>query len=292
MKATIQERLFQTANRIFLIVISLITLFPFYYVFVVSFTEPSEFIKGGIILFPKTWTTVSYEYLFSAKVFMHSILNSGFLAVVGTSLSLLVTSGLAYMLSRKRLVGRRIILLLIVITILFSPGLIPHYLLVRGLGLINSIWALIIPVLSSGWYVLLMKGFFDSIPESLEEAATIDGCNDIGIWLRIILPLSLPAMAAFGLFFAVGYWNTYFSAVLYINNPAKWPLQIVLQNLLVDPHMAGGADAVTISPEQMNLAPEGLKMAAIVITTIPILLVYPFLQKHFAKGAMVGSVKG
>ncbi|MCC3372281.1 carbohydrate ABC transporter permease [Cohnella sp. REN36] len=291
MKRRASEKIYYAANTCLLSLISLITLFPLYYVFVVSFTEPSEFIRGGVILFPRTWTTISYEYLLSTRTFIRSILNSGFLATVGTLSSLIVTSGLAYMLSRKRLVGRRVITLLILLTILFSPGMIPNYLVVRELGLINQIWALIIPALSSGWYVLLMKGFFDSIPESLEEAATIDGCNDVGIWLRIILPLSLPAMAAFGLFFAVGYWNTYFSAVLYINNPAKWPLQILLQNLLVDPYMAGGSEGAYVGSEQLNLPPEGLKMAAIVMTTIPILLVYPFLQKHFAKGAMVGSVK-
>ncbi|UUZ81881.1 carbohydrate ABC transporter permease [Paenibacillus sp. P26] len=210
--------------------------------------------------------------------------------MAGTLASLAATSTLSYGLSRKRLKGRRMLLLLILLTTLFNPGIIPGYLVVKELGMINSINALIIPVLTNGWYVLLMKGFFDSIPASLEEAARIDGCNDIAVWSRVILPLSLPSLAAFGLFYAVGYWNTFFNAVLFINNHDKWPLQILLQNLLIDSSTAMGVSGLADQGLQ-NIPPETKKMAAVVISTVPILLVYPFLQKHFAKGAMVGSVK-
>jgi putative aldouronate transport system permease protein len=278
-------------NYVVLTIIGIVTLFPLYYVFVVSFTDPSEYLKGGLILFPTNWSFISYQYLLSTKTFLRAIQVSSFLAVVGTICSLVVTSGLAYALSLKRLKGRRVIMLMILVTLLFNPGIIPPYLLVRQLGLINSLWSLILPALTSGWYVLLMKGFFDSIPPSLEEAATIDGCNDINIWYRIILPLSLPALAAFGLFYAVAYWNTFFTALLYINDFEKWPLQVLLQNLLIDSSTAvGGEIAQQISAER-QVPSETLKMAAVVIGTVPILLVYPFLQKHFAKGAMVGSVK-
>lgn len=285
------DKVFTITNYTVLSVIGLATLFPLYYVFVISFTDPSEYLKGGLILFPSKWSLVSYEYLLSTKTFLRAIEVSAFLAVVGTICSLLVTSGLAYALSRRRLKGRKVLLFMILITLLFNPGIIPPFLLVRELGLINSLWSLILPALTSGWYVLLMKGFFDSIPSSLEEAATIDGCNDINIWYRIILPLSLPAMAAFGLFYAVAYWNTFFTALLYINDFEKWPLQVLLQNLLIDSSTAvGGEVAQQISAER-QVPGETLKMAAVVIGTVPILLVYPFLQKHFAKGAMVGSVK-
>ncbi|UUZ80500.1 carbohydrate ABC transporter permease [Paenibacillus sp. P26] len=285
------DRLFTIANYVVLLVIGLVTLFPLYYVFAISFTDPSEYLKGGLILFPSHWSLISYQYLLSTPTFLRAIQVSAFLAVVGTICSLLVTSGLAYSLSRKRLKGRRVIMLMILITLLFNPGIIPPYLLVRQLDLINSLWSLILPALTSGWYVLLMKGFFDSIPPSLEEAATIDGCNDINIWYRIILPLSAPAMAAFGLFYAVAYWNTFFTALLYINDFEKWPLQVLLQNLLIDSSTAvGGEVAQQISAER-QVPGETLKMVAVVIGTVPILLVYPFLQKHFAKGAMVGSVK-
>ncbi len=283
---------FNVVNVIVLLVVSIVTLFPLYYVLAVSFTSPDEYIrKSGFVLFPDEWTLRSYEYLLSTKSFINATGVSAFLAIVGTATSLTVTSGLSYAISRKRLRGRRIMMLFILVTLLFNPGIIPPYLLVRDLQLINSLWSLILPVLTNGWYVLLMKGFFDSIPDSLEEAARMDGCNDISVWFRIILPLSLPSLAAFGLFYAVSYWNTFFSAVLYINDHAKWPLQVLLQNMLIDSSTAAGGEVALEMMMEQRIPPETLKMAAVVIATVPILLVYPFLQKHFAKGAMVGSVK-
>ncbi|MFE5320772.1 carbohydrate ABC transporter permease [Paenibacillus sp. NPDC056579] len=285
------ERLFTIANMTLLTVVAAISFFPLYYVFVVSFTNPDEYFARGFVLFPESWSLISYRYILSTKSFINAIGISGFLATAGTLLSLIITSAFSYTLSRKRLQGRRILMLMVLLTTLFQPGIIPNYLLVRELGLINSIWSLIIPVLTSGWYVLLMKGFYDSIPDSLEEAATMDGCNDISAWLRIVLPLSLPAMAAFGLFYAVGYWNTFFHAILYINNHDIWPLQVLLQNMLIDASTASGGSAALELTAEQQIPSETLKMAAVVVATIPILLVYPFLQKHFAKGAMVGSVK-
>ncbi|MDO3411153.1 carbohydrate ABC transporter permease [Saccharibacillus sp. CPCC 101409] len=285
------DRAFNVFNILLLTLIGLVTLFPLYYVLVVSFTDPSEFIRNKATLFPHKWSLASYKYLLSTGAFIRAIGNSAFLATVGTVLSLFVTSCLSYALSRRRLQGRRLVLLLILLTTLFNPGIIPPYLLVRDLHLINSIWSLILPVLTSGWYVLLMKGFFDSIPSSLEEAARIDGCNDIGVWWRIILPLSLPSLAAFGLFYAVAYWNTFFTALLYINDFGKQPLQVLLQNMLIDSSTASGGSAAAEMAAEQQIPTETLKMAAVVIATVPILCVYPFLQKHFAKGAMVGSVK-
>jgi putative aldouronate transport system permease protein len=292
MKLSYGDRIFSFVNTTILILMSAAMLFPIYYVVVVSFTDPSEFLRKSYVLFPEKWSLVSYKYLMSTNTFIRATGVSAFLATVGTFLSLLVTSGIAYTLSRKKFPARRILLILILLTTLFQPGIIPNYLVVREVGLINSIWALIIPVLSSGWYVILMKGFFDSIPDGLEEAAAIDGCNDITAFFRIILPLSLPAMAAFGLFYAVGYWNTFFNAILYINNYQLWPLQVVLRNMLIDASTSmGGNAAAELSAEQI-LPGETIKMAAVVISTLPIVMVYPFLQKHFAKGAMVGSIKG
>jgi putative aldouronate transport system permease protein len=291
MRLQFADRLFIAANTTMLTLIALLCLFPLYYIGVLSFTDPEEYIKSGVLLFPDKWSTVSYEYIFSSQSFVRSIGVSTFLASTGTVISLFVTSGIAYMLSRKRLPGRRLLLLMILLTTLFQPGIIPPYLLVRELGLINSIWSLILPVLSSGWYVLLMKGFFDNMPDGLEEAASIDGCGDIGVWIRIILPLSLPAMAAFGLFYAVAYWNTFFHAILYINDHEKWPLQVVLRNMLIDSSTSSGGSSIELSGDQPPPS-ETIKMAAVMVATVPILLIYPFLQKHFAKGAMVGSVKG
>jgi putative aldouronate transport system permease protein len=289
MKPTVGDRMFHTANIGLLSAVGLITLFPIYYVFVVSFTEPQEYISRGFVLLPQTWSTLSYQYIFSTKAFVSAIGVSGFLAVIGTLISLVVTSSFSYTLSRKRLKGRKGLMVLVLLTTLFQAGIIPDYLLVKQLGLINSLWALIIPVMTSGWFVLLMKGFYDSIPAALEEAATIDGCNEIGVWVRIILPLSVPSMVAFGLFFAVGYWNTFFNAMLYISDHHMWPLQMLLRNMIVDSSTSmGGSMALG---NDLQLPGETIKMAAVVVATVPILTVYPFLQKHFAKGAMIGSIK-
>jgi len=283
------DRIFNVVNIIVLGVVGLCTLFPIYYVVVVSFTDPIEFLRKNLVLLPEKWSLEAYEYLLNNKSFMRSVGNSATLALIGTALSLVVTSAFAYALSRKRLLGRRIMLFLILFTILFNPGIIPNYMVVSELNLLDTIWALILPALTSGWFIILMKGFFDSIPDALEEAAKIDGCNDITTWVRIILPLSLPALAAFGLFYAVMYWNTYFNALLYLNDYTKWPIQLLLQNIISD--SAGGA----MMDDNLNIPPppsEVLKMASVVVAITPIVIVYPFIQRHFAQGVMIGSVKG
>ncbi|ULL16993.1 carbohydrate ABC transporter permease [Paenibacillus sp. H1-7] len=286
--AGIGDGLFHIVNAALLALLALLTCFPFYYVLVVSFTDPAEYLQKKWVLFPDHWSFASYEYLLSTRAFLRSVGNSAFLAIVGTACSLVVTSALAYALSRKRLRGRKAILLMILLTMLFNPGLIPHYMLVRQIGLIGSIWSLILPALASGWNVILMKGFFDSIPAELDESAAIDGSNDIRTWVTIILPLSLPAIAAFALFDAVGFWNQFFSALLYLNDSSQWPIQVLLQNMLIN---ASNTDLQAYDVSMQPPPSEMLKMAAVIVATAPILMVYPFLQKHFAKGAMVGSIK-
>jgi putative aldouronate transport system permease protein len=287
-KASIGSRIFDIANIIFLGLVALVSVFPIYYVFVVSFTDPTEYLQKSIVLFPENWSLASYKYLLSAGSFVQSLGVSSFLAVVGTVCSLVITSSLAYALSRKKFKGRKYILILVLFTILFNPGIIPNYLLVRELGLLDSLWSVILVSLSNGWFVILMKGFYDSVPETLVEAATIDGCNDFTAWIRIVLPLSLPAIAAFGLFFAVAYWNQYFNALLYLNDASKWPIQVLLQNMLID---ASSSSLGDVDPLMQPPPSETLKMAAVIIAIVPILMVYPFLQKHFAKGVMIGSIK-
>lgn len=240
---------------------------------------------------PKEFSLEAYQYILSTSTFLQSIGVSTYLAVVGTLLSLIVTAAFSYMISRKRLYGRKVFITLLIITLLFNPGIIPNYLIVQQFGLMNSLWAIILPGLISAWNALLIKTFFNSIPDSLEESAYIDGANDLRIFFQIVIPLSLPAMAAFGLFFAVGYWNTFFNAVLYLTDNEKWPLQVLLQQMLVSSSTNIG-DAAAGAGGEVQVTPEIIKMAAIVIATVPILMVYPFLQKHFAKGVMLGSVKG
>ncbi|WP_018930496.1 carbohydrate ABC transporter permease [Gracilibacillus lacisalsi] len=287
-KKSLGDKIFDFSNLIFLGIISIVTIFPIYYVVVVSFTDPIEYLQKNMVLFPENWSLASYEYLLSSGAFVQSLGVSTFLTVVGTTCSLVITSSFAYALSRKKFKGRKFILLLVLFTILFNPGIIPNYLLVKELGLINSLWSVILVSLSNGWFVILMKGFYDSIPDTLVEAATIDGCNDFTAWIKIILPLSLPSIAAFGLFFAVQYWNQYFNALLYLNESSKWPIQVLLQNMLID---ASSSSLGDVDPLLQPPPSETLKMAAVVIAIVPILMIYPFLQKHFAKGVMIGSIK-
>jgi len=281
-------------NVAVLIVIGIITILPLYYIFIVSFTNPTEYlVKEGYVLFPQKWSLASYRYLLSTSTFKNATMISAFVTVLGTTLSLIITSTFAYGLSRKRLVGRKIMLKVILLTLLFNPGIIPNYLVVRELHLINNIMALILPVLTNGWYVILMKSFFDNMPVELEEAAMIEGCTDFTIFLKIVLPLSSASLAAFGLFYAVSYWNTFFSAILYINDPRKWTLQVLLRNMLIDSSTSTSGGTALLESLSLETPPsETLKMAAVILAAIPILIVYPFLQKHFAKGVMLGSVKG
>jgi len=290
MKKSLGSNIFDIFNHIILGFISLVTFFPFYYVIVVSFTSPAEYLRKDFVLFPETWSLKSYEYLVNSPSFVRSIGISAFLAVVGTVLSLLANTAFAFALSRKGL-PKKFLMLMIVFTMLFNPGMIPNFIVVKELGMVNTIWSLIIPTLTSAWNLILMKSFFESIPESLDEAAFLDGCTEVGIWAKIALPLALPMLAAFGLFIAVAYWNTYFSAILYLNDYRLYPLQVFLQNMLVDPAQAAGGSFSDLT-DSYELPEETLKMAAVVLSTVPILMVYPFLQKHFAKGIMLGSVKG
>lgn len=273
--------------------IGLITLLPFLYVIVVSFTDPSEYLRKSLIIIPEKWSLSSYKYILSTPMFMRSLGVSGFLAVVGSAIGIIVTSALAYALSRRQFFGKKFFLVAILMTMLFNPGMIPNFLLVESLGLIDTVWSLILPAITSAWYVFLMRNFYQELPEELEEAAKIDGCNDIGVFFRIMFPISMPAVAAFGLFFAVGFWNTYFNGVLYINSDELRPMQVVLQMMLIQAstNIADPSVAAMLQSEQM-LPPETIKMAAVVVASLPIIMVYPFLQKYFVKGMLVGSVKG
>lgn len=240
------------------------------------------------MLFPHSWSIASYRYILSSNQFVNSLLLTTALTIVGTVCALLVTSGLAYGLSRRRLKGRNFILKAILFTMLFNPGIMPNYLLIRNLSLLNSFWALVLPGLATAFYVLLMKSFFQDVPAELEESGKIDGCSDVGIFFRIILPISLPVIAAFSLFYGVGYWNTYFNGVLYINKDTLRPLQVVLQQML----SASSAGADYGESSGVVVPTETVKMAAVVLAAVPIVMVYPFLQKYFVKGLTLGSVKG
>ncbi|MEC0270353.1 carbohydrate ABC transporter permease [Paenibacillus anseongense] len=281
--------IFDWINYGLLSLISLICLAPFLYVFSVSFTDPDVYIPLQFNLFPQKWSLSAYSYILSTGSFINALKSTTFITVVGTALNLIVSFSMAYALTKKALPGRNAMMGFIIFTLVFNAGIVPSYLLVKQLGLLNSYWALIWPVLTSAWSLIIIKSFLESMPSELEDAARIDGCSDIGVFLRIVIPLSMPAIATFTLFFAVAHWNTYFNAVIYLSDTKKWTLQVLVKSLVIDSDNAGMAGA---SGDEKSIPQETIRMASIVLAMLPILVVYPFLQKHFAKGVMLGSVKG
>ncbi|MFE5324049.1 carbohydrate ABC transporter permease [Paenibacillus sp. NPDC056579] len=285
---TLGNRIIDWTIYVVLTVIALVCVVPFLYVLAVSFTSPHEVAKGGIILFPKEWSFAAYEYIFSTDTLLRSMLVSIYITVVGTIINLLFTALMAYPLAKPHLEGRRIILLGVLFTMLFGGGLIPTYFVVKNLHLTNTLWSLMIPSAISAFNLIVLKNFFSQIPDGLEDSAKIDGCNDLGVLFRIVLPLSMPAMATFSLFYAVAHWNQFFNAVLYINDNTKWPIQVLMREIVILAQSRIGDTSI----DEASIQPLTIRMAVIVFATLPILIVYPFLQKHFTKGVMLGSVKG
>ncbi|WP_100406459.1 carbohydrate ABC transporter permease [Bacillus solitudinis] len=285
----IGSRIFNGVNAILLALIAIITVLPFLHVIAASFATGAELAEKRFLLFPTVWSLDAYRYIFSTDTIMKSMLISILVTVGGTVWSMLLSTLTAYGLSRRDLVGRRYIMFFIVFTMLFNGGMIPTFLIVQQTGLLNSLWALIIPVSINAFNMIILKSFFQNLPDGLEESAKIDGCNDFGILFRIVIPCSMPAIATISLFYAVTYWNTYMHAILYLSDSAKWPVQVLLRQIVVlaSGLSYDGAEYTNVPPPEISV-----KMAVIVVATIPVLLVYPFLQKYFAKGALIGSMKG
>lgn len=281
------SRVFDALNVIVLVGLALITVLPLLYVLAASFAGEPEIVSRPFFLWPEKIVTESYEYIFATPTFVRSLLTTVFVTAVGMVVQVLLTFTMAYPLAKRYLPGRTLVLNLVIFTMVFSGGMIPTYLVVRDLGLLDSYWALILPLAINPFYLIIVKSFFQELPQALEEAARIDGCNEMGVFFRIVLPLSKPIIATFSLFYAVAIWNDYMSPLLYVNDPNKWTLQILVRQLTNTDAAAALAqmDRTWIPPEQ------GLKFAVIVIATLPILLFYPFLQKHFAKGVLIGGVK-
>lgn len=284
------EKVFQLVLYILLIAMTLSFIIPFLLVLGTSFVTKEEVARRGFVFFPEQWSTMAYDMmLFQNNEVWRAYGVTFFRVVVGTLCSLLVTGTFAYAMSKRGLPGRMFFLVLSFITMIFYGGLIPSYLVIKSLGLIDSVWCFILPNLMSVWNMLILRNFFYSIPESLEESALLDGATPMTIFFRIIVPLSMPAIATIGLFYAVDQWNSWFDAAIWINDPNKYPLQMVLRKYVL---MSSTYDlkfdlATGAKPPDM-----GIKSAIVVISTVPMLCIYPFIQKYFVKGVMVGSVKG
>lgn len=288
--ATVGSRLFDAANYLFLGLVSLSMLLPFVYIIAGSFADSEQMLSQSMAFFPSKFSLEGYRYIFSTSTISWSVIVTVYITLLGTLINLVLTTLMAYALAKRQLPGKRIFMLLVLFTMLFNGGMIPTFLVVRSMGLLDTLWSLMIPNAINAFNLIVLRSFFQNIPSELEEAAQIDGCSEPGLLPRIIIPLSLPAIATFGLFYAVNHWNTFFHALMYINDADKWPIQVWLRQIVI---MSSGGVGDSQSMDDGVVPPaEVIKMAVIVISTVPILMVYPFLQKHFAKGVMLGSVKG
>jgi len=289
-KTSISYKVVMTSIYVILVLFTLVTLLPVFSIFAGSLTSARENIMNPFILWPREPTLDAYRYIFSTDTMFNALRVTLIITIVGTAVNIFMTVLMAWPLAHTDLMGRKYLMFFVTFTLLFSGGMIPAFLVVRATGLLNTYSALIIPSAIGPFNLIIMKNFFQSIPSSLEESAKLDGANDLLILFRIIIPLAKAAIATITLFYAVSNWNTFTSALLYITDSRRWPLQVLLRQIVVL-SQGGIGDELSLG-EDFIIPPQGVKMAAIVFATVPILLVYPFLQKHFVKGVMVGSIKG
>ncbi len=284
------DRIFMVGVYVLLSTFLIIVLVPLINILASSFSSPAAVSGGRVFLLPVDFTLVGYEAVLSNKAIVTGFANSVFYAVVGTLVSITLTVMIAYPLSRSELVGRKVLIGGVLFTMLFSGGLIPTYMVVRALGLLDTRWALILPAAIGAWQVLIAMTFFrSSIPGELYEAAQLDGASDLRFLWSVVLPLSKPLLAVIALMYGIGQWNSYFSALIYLRSEELYPLQLVLRNILIVNNSAGTNLADQLAAQQMA---DLMKFSLIVVSTVPVLLVYPFVARHFTKGVMLGSVKG
>jgi putative aldouronate transport system permease protein len=280
------ERVFNGIAYTLLVLVGLAAVLPLLYVVSVSLTPYGEVLKnGGYVLIPKHLTLSAYSKLLESSNIFHSLQVTVLITVVGTLINLVLTTLMAYPLSRKNMPWRSFFLGMVVLTMLFGGGIIPTYLVVKATGLIDSIWSMILPNAIWSFNVLIMKSFFENLPEELLESARIDGAKEFRILRQIVVPLSKPSLITIGLFYAVGHWNQFFSAIMYVTDRRLYPLQVVVREILM----------MTQQPLESaeNMVPTvTMQMSAVVLASLPIIVVYPFLQKHFTKGMLLGSIKG
>ncbi len=287
------DRVFDWINLSMIFLVFLIIAYPLLFVVSASFSDPILVSSGKVLLFPKGITVEGYQKIFESKEIWHSFLNSVQYTFIGTTLNVVLTVMGAYPLSRRDLVGRKPISLLLTFTMYFSGGMIPSFLVVKLLGLYNTFWSLIIPGAVSAYNLIVMRSFFEtSIPEELHDAAKIDGCTDYQYLLRILLPLSKPVLAVMVLFYGTGHWNAFFNAIIYLRNADMYPLQVVLRNILLKNILSDNMITDFGGAANYSHTSEIIKYGLIIVSSIPMIIVYPFVQKHFVKGVMIGSIKG
>lgn len=289
------DKVFGVINAIFIVFITIITLYPLIYVCSASISSPASVTSGRMWLWPTDITLEGYKRILKNSEIWMGYANTIFYTVVNVAISLAVTLPAAYALTVKSLPGRKFIVFVFSVTMFFSGGMIPLYVVCRNLGLVNTLWAVILPSATSMWYIILTRTFFQStIPHELEEASEIDGCSVFATFLRIVLPLSAPIIAVMALYFGVGRWNSYFGEMIFLRDRGKFPLQLFLREILIvatfNQENASNADAITMA-EQLRIA-SIIKYATMIVATLPVIAAYPFIQRYFVKGVMIGSIKG
>jgi len=288
-----EDKVFDIINFFLVAIILLLVVYPLYFIIIASISDPNMIYEGKVWLLPKELTLEGYQRIFGDSKIWLGYKNSIIYTVVGTIVNVSFTLMAAYALSRKDLYGRNVIMFLFLMTMFFSGGLIPTYLVVKNLGLLNTMWALILPKAVAVWNVIVAKTFFESsIPNELLEAARIDGCSDVKFFWKIVLPLSKPIVAVMVLFYAVGHWNSYFDALIYLNNENLYPLQLILRNILIQNQASTMMISDLDSLAAKQRVSELIKYGVIIVASIPLLIVYPFVQKYFVKGVMIGGIKG
>ncbi|SEE89032.1 carbohydrate ABC transporter permease [Ruania alba] len=280
-------KVFDVVNIVVLTAVGALAILPFLYVFAASLATELEITTRPFFLWPSEVTTAAYQSILSSSVFVRAFVTTVVVTLVGTMIQLVLTALMAYPLAKVDLPGRRTIMALVVFTMVFSAGMIPTFLIVKELGLLDTYWALILPMAINPFSLIIIKNFFQELPKDLEESARIDGANELRVLRSVVMPLSKPVLATFALFYAVGIWNDYMSPLLYLSDQSKWTLQMILRQVTA---------SASLSPDDLmtDVPPpaQGIKFAVVIVATIPVLLAYPFLQKHFAKGMLIGSVKG
>ena len=286
-KHSIGNRVFDAINITLLVLLALVAFYSFWDCLVVSVSSLKSYLSSSVHLWPAEWSFEGYSYMVKNIDLWVSYANSIFITVVGTAVNMLITIMAAYVLSKKDLKGHRVLMFLAVFTMMFSGGIIPTYIVVKDLHLMNSLWSMILPSAVNTYNLIVLRNFFADLPAELEEAALLDGCTDVGVLFRIMLPISKPAVTTVTLFYAVDHWNDFFSAIMYINSRVKWPLQLFLRSMLFENDAAYSG-----SGESLFLLGQPMKMAAVMMAIIPIMCAYPFFQRYFSKGITSGAVKG
>ncbi len=288
-----EDMAFSFMVYVLLTFVLIIIAFPLIYLVSASFSSPQAVISGRVWLLPVDFTIKGYEAIFKDSSIIRGFLNSLYITVVGTGINILMTVLMAYPISRKKFYGRKAFTMFMMITMFFGGGLVPTFLLINHLHMYNTFWAVMVPGCVGITNVIICRTYFESsIPEELYESASLDGCDDFGFLIRIVLPLSKPVLAVLVLYYAVGHWNSYFNEMIYLEDKVKYPLQVVLRQILIMSQVADEMMLDFSAAEQAQGMADLLKYSTIVVSSLPMLILYPFIQKYFVKGVMIGSVKG